>query len=74
MKFISIQLNISFLCRCSVNNLCAQKCTDTGLAIECSCLPGYELALDDISCSGISINTFNFEKLGPDGRVVSAAN
>jgi len=39
--------------RCTANNPCAQKCTDTGLAIECSCLPGYELARDAINCLDI---------------------
>ena len=41
-----------YVVRCTANNPCAQKCTDTGLAIECSCLPGYELARDAINCLG----------------------
>ena len=35
-----------------MNNPCAHKCLDTGVAIECSCHPGYELAADERSCNG----------------------
>lgn len=35
-----------------MNNPCAHKCLDTGVAIECSCHPGYELAADERTCRG----------------------
>jgi hypothetical protein len=35
-----------------MNNPCAHKCQDTGVAVECSCHPGYELAADERSCNG----------------------
>jgi hypothetical protein len=35
-----------------MNNPCAHKCLDTGVAIECSCHPGYKLASDKRSCIG----------------------
>ena len=35
-----------------MNNPCAHKCLDTGVAIECSCHPGYELAADERNCKG----------------------
>lgn len=38
--------------RCNLNNPCDQECTDTGVAIKCSCNDGYELAADKRTCNG----------------------
>ena len=35
---------------CSTENPCSQKCTDTGLAVECSCNSGYQLTADERTC------------------------
>ena len=41
--------------RCNTNsNPCEQNCTDTGLAVICSCNPGYELSGDGHSCTATS--------------------
>lgn len=38
--------------RCTLNNPCDQECTDTGVAIKCTCNDGYELAADKHTCNG----------------------
>lgn len=38
------------LFRCKQTNPCEQRCTDNGVAITCSCKPGYALADDKRSC------------------------
>lgn len=37
---------------CAVENPCSQKCTDTGVAVECSCHSGYQLGDDEKTCYG----------------------
>lgn len=36
--------------RCKSTNPCEQRCTDNGVAVICSCNPGYILANDKRSC------------------------
>lgn len=36
--------------RCKSSNPCEQRCTDNGVAVTCSCNPGYILADDKHSC------------------------
>ena len=36
--------------RCKSSNPCEQRCTDNGVAVTCSCNPGYILAKDKHSC------------------------
>jgi hypothetical protein len=50
-----------------MNNPCAHKCLDTGVAIECSCHPGYKLASDERSCNGKLCDTLTRIKFLPTG-------
>lgn len=51
--------------RCELNNPCDHDCTDTGVAIKCSCNDGYELATDKRTCNGAVLKyfTINTQKL-----------
>ncbi|CAH0746876.1 unnamed protein product [Bemisia tabaci] len=40
--------------RCKTNNPCAQRCTDNGIAVECSCNTGYQLKSNQKSCEDIN--------------------
>lgn len=46
------QLSFVLFQRCEQSNPCQQHCTDTGIAIECSCLNGFQLHSDNKSCMG----------------------
>lgn len=48
---------------CAVENPCSQKCTDTGVAVECSCHSGYELGDDEKTCYGKNGNSFYFGEM-----------
>lgn len=39
-----------FALRCKSTHPCEQRCTDNGVAVICSCNPGYDLANDGRSC------------------------
>lgn len=39
-----------FTFRCKSTHPCEQRCTDNGVAVICSCNPGYNLADDGRSC------------------------
>ncbi|XP_006623621.1 fibrillin-1-like [Apis dorsata] len=68
--------------RCKSSNPCEQRCTDNGVAVTCSCNPGYILADDKHSCllkpSEIKTTTIlednDFSLLCPAGYRYNATN
>ncbi|XP_043527700.1 fibrillin-2-like [Frieseomelitta varia] len=68
--------------RCKSSNPCEQRCTDNGVAVTCSCNPGYILAKDKHSClpkkfenkSTTSEDDNEFLPLCPTGYRYNATN
>lgn len=85
MKNILVELVYDYLNfnwpRCESSNPCEQRCTDNGVAVTCSCNPGYVLANDKRSCTpkssenqSIIPDEEDFSSLCPQGYRYNATN
>ncbi|XP_076276277.1 uncharacterized protein LOC143207096 [Lasioglossum baleicum] len=69
--------------RCKTSNPCEQRCTDNGVAVTCSCDPGYVLANDNHSCipksaqqknTAATDQTTDYSPMCPTGYRYNATN
>lgn len=57
--------------RCGKNNPCQHICTDTGMSIQCSCRPGYELDTDKKSCKDIDECSSGIHECYPEEKCIN---